>query len=65
MDAPPTKILILSANPRNTKSLRLDEERREIETGLIERSRLRDQFCLITKGTVRLLCISELTIGSL
>lgn len=53
MDALSTKILILSANPRNTKSLRLDEERREIESGLIERSRLRDQFHLITKVAVR------------
>jgi len=53
MATPLTTILLLSANPRNTKALRLDEERREIETGLIERSRLRDQFRLITKVAVR------------
>jgi hypothetical protein len=49
----PTTILMLSANPKGTVPLRLDEERREIESGLIERSRLRDTFRLITKTAVR------------
>lgn len=52
MAAALTTILMLSANPKGTVPLRLDEERREIEAGL-ERSRQRDQFRLITKGAVR------------
>jgi tetratricopeptide (TPR) repeat protein len=44
---------MLSANPKGTMPLRLDEERREIEAGLMERSRLRDTFRLITKTAVR------------
>jgi hypothetical protein len=43
-----TKILIVSANPRNMSRLRLDEEVREIEDGL-RRSKNRDQF--IVKST--------------
>lgn len=46
------KILILSANPTNTDSLRLDEEVREIQAGL-ERSKSRDQFEIVTKWAVR------------
>jgi hypothetical protein len=46
------KILILSANPKNTTKLRLDEEIREIQTGL-ERSRYRDQFEIVTRSAVR------------
>ena len=42
------RILILSANPKNTNSLRLDEEIRAIDEGL-KRSRDRDQFELIAK----------------
>jgi hypothetical protein len=38
-------ILILSANPRGTESLRLDEEAREIKAG-IQRSRHRDRFVI-------------------
>jgi len=53
MSLPTTTILMLSANPKGTDPLRLDEERREIEAGLMERSRLRDNFCLITKTAVR------------
>jgi len=49
----PTTILMLSANPKGTIPLRLDEERREIEAGLMERSLLRDNFRLITKTAVR------------
>jgi CHAT domain len=49
----PTTILMLSANPKGTDPLRLDEERREIEAGLMERSRLRDNFRLVTKTAVR------------
>jgi hypothetical protein len=37
------KILILSANPKDTARLRLDEEVHEIEEGL-RRSKCRDQF---------------------
>ncbi|MEH1819156.1 MAG: CHAT domain-containing protein [Nostoc sp.] len=46
------KILILSANPKNTDKLRLDEEMREIQAGL-ERSKNRDKFEIITKLAVR------------
>lgn len=46
------KILILSANPKNTAKLRLDEEVREIQAGL-ERAKIRDQFEMITKWAVR------------
>ncbi|MBW4570208.1 MAG: CHAT domain-containing protein [Tolypothrix carrinoi HA7290-LM1] len=47
------KILILSANPRNTDWLRLDEEIREIKTAL-RRSKYRDNFEVITEGAVRI-----------
>lgn len=47
------KILILSANPKNTNQLRLNEEVREIQSAL-ERSRSREEFQLITKGAVRI-----------
>ncbi len=47
------KILILSANPKNTNQLRLDEEVREIQLAL-ERSRNREEFQLITKWAVRI-----------
>jgi tetratricopeptide (TPR) repeat protein len=43
---------MLSANPKETAPLRLDEERREIEAGL-ERSQRRDQFRLVKKEAVR------------
>ncbi|MEO1377557.1 MAG: AAA-like domain-containing protein, partial [Cyanobacteria bacterium J06635_10] len=46
------KILILSANPIDTSSLRLDEEVREIQTGL-ERAKKREQFEIISKLAVR------------
>lgn len=39
------KILILTANPKNTAGLRLEEEVREIKAG-IQRSRHRDQFAI-------------------
>jgi AAA-like domain/CHAT domain len=48
-----TTILMLSANPKGTVPLRLDEERREIEAGVLERSRLRENFRLITKTAIR------------
>jgi hypothetical protein len=41
----PKTILILSANPRGTDPLRLDEEVREIKAGM-QRSRHRDQFVI-------------------
>ncbi|MBO3460735.1 CHAT domain-containing protein [Aetokthonos hydrillicola Thurmond2011] len=47
------KVLILSANPKNTNQLRLDEEVREIELAL-ERSRSREEFQIITKWAVRI-----------
>ncbi|MBW4661146.1 MAG: CHAT domain-containing protein [Drouetiella hepatica Uher 2000/2452] len=47
----PEKILILAANPKNTKRLRLDEEAHEIEAGL-ERSRERERFEVRTKWAV-------------
>ncbi|BAY43435.1 hypothetical protein SAMD00079811_10150 [Scytonema sp. HK-05] len=47
------KILILSANPKNTNQLRLDEEVREIQSAL-ERSRSREEFQVITKWAVRI-----------
>lgn len=46
------KILILAANPKGTKRLRLDEEMREIKNGL-ERSKKRDQFCIESAEAVR------------
>ncbi|MCP4698335.1 MAG: SUMF1/EgtB/PvdO family nonheme iron enzyme, partial [Gammaproteobacteria bacterium] len=48
----PKKILILSANPKTTPYLRLDEELREIQSGL-ERSRKRDEFQIIARWAVR------------
>ena len=45
-------ILILAANPKDTKPLRLDEEVREIKAGL-ERAKQRDQFVLEHSGAVR------------
>ncbi|MEH1870179.1 CHAT domain-containing protein [Nostoc sp.] len=45
-------ILILSANPKNTDRLRLDQEVREIQAGL-ERSQNRDNFEIITRWAVR------------
>ena len=49
---PPIKILILTANPRNTDRLQLEQEIREIKAEL-DRSKLRDQFEIIDKGAVR------------
>jgi AAA-like domain/CHAT domain len=46
------KILILSANPKDTSKLRLDEEVREIEVGM-ERCKYREQFKIISKWAVR------------
>jgi hypothetical protein len=48
-----TVVLMLNANPKGTEPLRLDEERREVEAGLMERSRFRDNFKLISKAAVR------------
>jgi hypothetical protein len=50
---PVKKILILSANPRTTARLRLDEEARKIEAGLL-RSKHREQFEIRTKWAVTL-----------
>jgi hypothetical protein len=46
------KILILTANPKNTDKLRLDEEVREIQAGL-ERARKRDRFEIVTRWALR------------
>ncbi len=46
------KILILSANPKNTANLRLDEEVREIKNTL-QLSPDRDEFQIITESAVR------------
>jgi CHAT domain len=46
------RILILSANPKNTDNLRLDEEIREIQAGL-ERSKTRDHFEIINRSALR------------
>ncbi|MBW4476647.1 MAG: CHAT domain-containing protein [Tolypothrix brevis GSE-NOS-MK-07-07A] len=46
------KILILSANPKNTDKLRLDEEVREIKAAL-KRAKSRDEFELFTEWAVR------------
>lgn len=46
------KILILTANPKNTSQLRLDEEVREIDYGL-QRAQQRDSFVLQAKWAVR------------
>jgi len=46
------KILFLAANPKGTARLRLDEELREIETGL-QLAKNRDRFILESKGAVR------------
>ena len=46
------KILILSANPKDTTRLRVDEEMREIKEGL-RRSRLREEFVIETSHAVR------------
>ena len=47
------KILILGANPKNTTSLRLDEEVREIKNAL-QQSPNRDNFQIITESAVRI-----------
>lgn len=46
------KLLILSANPKNTDPLRLGEEVREIQVGL-ERARYREQFTVVQRSAVR------------
>ncbi len=46
------KILILTANPKNTDKLRLDEEVREIQAGL-ERARKRSRFEIVTRWALR------------
>ncbi|WP_414584655.1 AAA-like domain-containing protein [Scytonema sp. PCC 10023] len=46
------KILLLSANPKGTSRLRLDEEMREIEDGL-KRAKKRDDYLIQTAKAVR------------
>ncbi|MDJ0567969.1 MAG: AAA-like domain-containing protein [Pleurocapsa sp. MO_192.B19] len=50
--SPVKKILILSANPKGTSQLRLDEEVREIKEGL-RRSKRCEQFVIESSGAVR------------
>ncbi|MDJ0589991.1 MAG: AAA-like domain-containing protein [Pleurocapsa sp. MO_226.B13] len=58
-DLPPVKkILILSANPKGTTPLRLDEEVREIEEGLL-RAKQRDKFTIKSPRAVRYRDISR------
>ena len=45
-------ILMLSANPKDTSPLRLDQERRDVEEGL-RRASQRDRFRLVTQVAVR------------
>ena len=47
------KILILSANPKDTTKLRLDEEVREIQKAL-KQSQNREQFQIVTLLAVRI-----------
>ncbi|MGB3755818.1 MAG: SUMF1/EgtB/PvdO family nonheme iron enzyme [Rivularia sp. (in: cyanobacteria)] len=51
-ETPVKTILVLSANPKGTKPLRLDEEIREIEQGL-QRSKKRDSFTFKSGQAVR------------
>ncbi|MEC4814757.1 MAG: CHAT domain-containing protein [Scytonema sp. PMC 1069.18] len=51
-------ILILAANPKTTSSLRLDEEVREIDTGL-QRAKKREQFDLKQRWAVRVRDVSQ------
>jgi len=44
---------MLSANPKGTTPLRLDEELREVKEGLIKRSKLRDSFTLVSEHAIR------------
>ena len=48
----PVTILFLSANPKDTNGLRLEEEIREIEQSIL-RAQKKDRFNLIKKGAVR------------
>lgn len=51
MNSPVKKILILTANPKNTEKLRLDEEVRQIQEGL-KRAKSRDQFEVVSEWAV-------------
>jgi len=46
------KILILSANPKDTNRLRLDEQVREIQAAL-KRAKNRSEFEILTESAVR------------
>jgi len=46
-------VLMLSANPKGTTPLRLDEELREVKEGLIKRAKLRDSFSLVSEHALR------------
>lgn len=51
-DTQPRKILVLSANPKGTSQLRLEEEKREIREGL-RRSKQRDRYLIDVAEAVR------------
>ncbi len=50
---PVKTILVLSANPKGTRTLRLNEEIREIEQGL-QRARQRDNFAFKSGQATRI-----------
>jgi len=49
----PRTVLMLSANPKGTTPLRLDEELREVKEGLTKRAKLRDSFSLVSEHALR------------
>lgn len=49
----PRTVLMLSANPKGTAPLRLDEELREVKEGLIRRAKFRDNFSLVSEHAIR------------
>lgn len=51
-EAPVNKILILAANPQGVNKLRLDEELRDIEEGLLK-GKKREQFLIKSALAVR------------
>lgn len=53
INTPVTKILILASDPFEQGRLRLDREVREIDEGLLQRSRYRDRFDLEQRWAVR------------
>lgn len=46
-------VLMLSANPKGTTPLRIEEELRDVKEGLTRRAKLRDNFALVSEHAVR------------